>query len=444
MVRTLRFLAVVIIATFFMTWLTDRPGTVELHWHGYKIETSVAFLITGIVLIAILAALTYRFYLGLRHAPYHFSGIWRRRRQKKGYQALTKGMVAIAAGDADEARRQERRTQALLNEPPLTMLLSAQTAQLNGDEKAAANFFKAMTKQPDTEFLGIRGLLNQALSQNDNQRAINLAKRAYQLRPDSDWVASQLFNLQIQNGLWLDAQATNDAQMRALRVDKIIGQRRRALLDLQQGREMMAAGDYKSAAKNFKSAYDQTPNFIPSVLAHAEVLTANGKSSKATEIIEKAWRVQPHPELVLSFWKGVKGEDGLSILKATEKLVTTTCDHPESLIALARAALKAKLWGEARRHLVAATSQNSIHQEARVCRLWAELEESENQNIPESRNWLKRASLASGDPAWVCTSCGNSVSEWSILCGNCKSFDSLNWDRPRHVPPKSISEEKVS
>jgi hypothetical protein len=43
-------------------------------------------------------------------------------------------MVAVAAGDAAEAGRQAKRADALLGDPPLTMLLSAQAAQLNGDD----------------------------------------------------------------------------------------------------------------------------------------------------------------------------------------------------------------------------------------------------------------------------------------------------------------------
>src|SRR5207244_3592662 len=79
-----------------------------------------------------------------------------------GYRALTQGMVAVAAGDAEEAQRQARKADVLLAEPPLTLLLSAQAAQLGGDEDAARRFFSEMLNRPETEFLGLRGLLMQA------------------------------------------------------------------------------------------------------------------------------------------------------------------------------------------------------------------------------------------------------------------------------------------
>ena len=161
--RVLRFLGFVLVATGIMAWLLDQPGSVSLDWRGYRIETSVALLTTTIAVMTASAAIAYRIFLALWRAPTQISEAWRGRRRQKGYQALTRGMVAIAAGDADEARRQEKLAQVLLNQPPLTMLLSAQTAQLNGDETAATHFFQAMTQQLDTEFLGVRGLLNQAM-----------------------------------------------------------------------------------------------------------------------------------------------------------------------------------------------------------------------------------------------------------------------------------------
>ncbi len=313
------------------------------------------------------------------------------------------------------------------------MLLSAQTAQLNGDETAATRFFQAMTEEPDTEFLGVRGLLNQALARGDDGAALELARHAYILRPKSGWVTAQLFDLQIRNGQWLDAQITNDEQVCAHHTDKGVGQRRKAVLAFQQGLDAAADGDPERAAKNYKIAYDQDPTFIPAVMAQADTLMHCHKATKAADIIERAWRVQPHPDLVVPFWRSAEAGDGLAIMKATERLARANPEHPESHIALAQAALEARLWGEARTHLKAVTTDGGNHDEARVCRLWAELEDAEHQDTKAARAWLTRASLADEDPAWVCGSCGNSVAKWSGLCGNCGEFNSLAWGRPRHV-----------
>ena len=159
-------------------WFADRPGQVAIEWEGWRLSTSVPVLLAAIAISAAIMALLYRCWSALVGAPRAF-GRWRReRRRRQGYVALTQGMVAVAAGDPDEARRQARRADVLLSEPPLTMLLSAQAAQLNGDENAAGRYFTQMLERRETEFLGLRGLLIQAMRKGDHERAIALARRS--------------------------------------------------------------------------------------------------------------------------------------------------------------------------------------------------------------------------------------------------------------------------
>ena len=53
-------------------------------------------------------------------------------------------------------------------------------------------------------------------------------------------------------------------------------------------------------------------------------------------------------------------------MKTTERLALENPDHPESFIALARAAMEAQLWGEARKQLTALTPKYSGHDEVRI------------------------------------------------------------------------------
>src|SRR5690606_28849151 len=129
-------------------------------------------------------------------------------RRRKGYRALTQGMVAVAAGDPDEARRQSQRAAVLLNEPPLTLLLAAQAAQLDGDEQAARKYFTAMLERPETRFLGLRGVLTQSLKSGDTKAALDYAARARQERPGAAWATTTLLDLQLRAGDWNGAEAT--------------------------------------------------------------------------------------------------------------------------------------------------------------------------------------------------------------------------------------------
>jgi HemY protein len=192
MIRTLVFLVVVAVLALGAVWLADRPGAVALEWDGWRLDSSVAVLALVLAAAAVLLALLLRVAGIVRHTPRNWRLARRARRRERGYRALTHGMVAVAAGDAEEAHRQARRASGLLDDPPLTMLLSAQAAQLAGDEAAARRYFTAMLERPETAFLGLRGLLMQAERAGDKDEARHLIERAFAMRPNTPWVVSAL------------------------------------------------------------------------------------------------------------------------------------------------------------------------------------------------------------------------------------------------------------
>ncbi|MSP80969.1 MAG: heme biosynthesis protein HemY, partial [Rhodospirillales bacterium] len=223
-------------------WLADNTGTVTLSWRGWRVDTSVAVVIAAGAIVLVAAGILHRLWLLIAHAPGDLRQSWRRRRRERGYEALTRGMVAIAAGDADEARRQSRRAEGLLDQPPLTLLLAAQAAQLSGDEQAAARFFSTMSEKPETEFLGVRGLLGQAIKRGDRPGALDLARRAWRLRRDSAWASDVLFDLETKEGRWLDARATLGEATRRGALTKETARRREAALLVELARQAAAEG----------------------------------------------------------------------------------------------------------------------------------------------------------------------------------------------------------
>ncbi|MDH5490098.1 MAG: heme biosynthesis protein HemY, partial [Rhodospirillaceae bacterium] len=152
MIRLVLFIIFVALVSWGAVWVAGNPGAVSLNWGGWQIETSVGVLVGTAVLFALIVALAYRMWLFITRAPAMVGNTIKQRRSRKGYKALTQGMVAVAAGDAREAARQVKRADGLLGDPPLTLLLKAQSAQLNGDELAAEKFFKAMLENEETEF----------------------------------------------------------------------------------------------------------------------------------------------------------------------------------------------------------------------------------------------------------------------------------------------------
>ncbi len=441
--KALRYFGVIAVLAGGAAWLADQPGVVQMQWGDYQIETGFGIMALAVGSLSVLTALLYRAWLFLRRAPRTITGAWRGRRQEKGYRALTQGMVAVAAGDGVEARRQARRAEDLLKEPPLTMLLSAQAAQLNGDERAAERFFRAMTENSETEFLGLRGLLNQAQKRGDTDEALALTRRAYRLHPESDWVSDNLFELQTRAGLWLDAHVTTKEAVRNKHLGAAAGKRRQAVLTLQMSLEAAEAGDKDRAMEYARDALSAAPGFVPAGAAVAAAWLEQGKPRRAITIIERLWARATHPDLVPLYLEARGAVEALDRVKWVEKLHAANPTDRESNIAVATEALAANLWGKARDHLakVGTDGRSSVvSPSARACRMMAELEEAENGDQASARQWLVRASMADPDPAWVCASCGHSVTNWTATCGNCDAFDSAVWQTPPHVLRLSTSE----
>lgn len=445
MIRTLWFALKVAVLIALAYWLAERPGEVSVTWLGYRIDTSVGILLLALAVLIAVASVTYYIWRSLRRAPKAMGQGMQNSRRKRGYKALTQGMVAVAAGEADEAARHARRADSLLDEPPLTMLLSAQAAQLNGDEAAAKRYFSAMLENPETRFLGLRGLLTQALREGDQAAALDYVRQAHAMRPRTPWVLNSLFDLSERSGdlASADRALTEAAKFKALPAPEAA--RKRAVVALERAQDAARDGNGAEALRLAREANKLAPDLIPAAQLLAEQFLAKGQRRKALKVLEKTWALAPHPDLAALYLSaessggsksGMTEAEGLARLKRLGSLTATNRDHPESHLALARAALDAHLWGEARRHLKIAAGPDGLDGNdigETVCRLMARLEEQENGDREAAHTWLARAARAPKDPAWTCTACGAVSPAWSARCGACEGFDTLAWQPPPRV-----------
>ncbi len=415
-------------------WLADRPGAVTVDWQGYHVETSFALVVGAIALAVAVLAVFYRGWIHLIGWPARIRQKMVQNRYQKGYLALTRGLVAVAAGDDQGVRDQAWRVEKYLTDPPLPLLLSAQAAQLAGDEPRATRFFRRMLENSETEFFGLRGLITQAIKRGDLEEARLLSERAREINPRSPWVADNLLGLQARAGRWDDARTLLGQAAKAGLQNREETKRRQAVVEFELGAAKASSGDKRAANKHLARSLDLRPGFVPAAARRARLMVDEGKVRKAAAEIEGAWRLNPHPSLFDIFCAARKAANPLDRVKAAQRLLKIKPGHTESHFVAGRAALEAGLWGEARKHLGNALETG---ESARVYRLLAAVEEAEPDqgDSEQAREWLVRASLADPDPAWVCSTCGGVQPDWIVLCPSCGGFDSLEWKTPPHFQP---------
>src|SRR5262245_59548375 len=230
MLRVVLYLLAVLALAAGLAWLADRPGTLLVTWQDYEIETSVFRAVVIFAAVFGVALLLWSLLYQVWSGPAAVSHYLTKRRQRRGLDALSAGMIAIGAGDRSMATRYALQARKSLPNEPLTHLLRAQAAQLSGDKATARRIFEAMLATPDTEQLGLRGLFLEAGREREEEAQRQFAERALLLNPKLSWPSEALFGLQCKTGNWPGAQATLASARRNGHIDRPTADRRRAVL----------------------------------------------------------------------------------------------------------------------------------------------------------------------------------------------------------------------
>jgi HemY protein len=442
--RTVWFFVKIAVVVAAAVWLADHPGHVSIDWQGYNIDLAVGTALAILVVFILLLYLLWRLWHIVARAPSDFVLFRRNRRQAKGFKALTRGLVAVAAGDAAEAKRLSRTAHGLLDHSPLTLLLAAQAAQMEGDEHAAARYFEVLSKNPEAALLGLRGLTTAALKRGDETAALTHAEAALQSHPHAEWAAETAHRLQVKSGR--PAEESLKALVRAGAMTAKEGQHRRAVLLAERARLNLLPEttnpDLDAGLRAAREALKLDSALVPARLILANLLLRLGKKREATRLIEQDWDSNPHPLLARAYVEAEPGERPADRMKRLERLQRQNPDHVETHRALGTAALAAGLWGDARRHLeklVAAERARGGLSHA-TCRAMAALEDDERTDPKTAqaavRHWLDAAAEAQPDPAWICSVCGHPgeagpmSGHWQAVCPHCSGIDTMRWQRP--------------
>ena len=391
----IRFLLVVALAILF-AWLADRPGDLTLRWLGYEIQTSLMAAAITAALAGLILWLLWSLLLWMLDRPGAFGSWFRSRRQKKGREALSSGLIAVAAGDREAAQAHARTASSILGSDPMARLLDAQAAQMRGDSARVRQLFDEMVEHPETKLLGLRGLHTEAVRQNDMARARDLAEQAARINPKLQWASQAVLSYQSASEDWPAISRTIDQQKQARLIDKREANAKHAVVLTAQAIEH-ETGDPAKAGELALEAHKLEPSLVPAAVIAARAQAASGNLRRASKIIEKTWALTPHPDLADVYAHLRAGDSAQDRLKRIVSLVRKS-GGMEGAVALATAAIEAHEWKQARRALEPYAHDRP---QARICGLMAEIEEGEFGDRGRAREWLSRAVRAPRDPAWT-------------------------------------------
>lgn len=434
LIKIILFVAAVAVLAWGAGFLLESQGGVQVTVMGTEYSfgplqsvIAVALLIVGVWLLLKLVTLVLATWHFLNGDETALSRYFDRNRERKGYDALSEGLMALASGEGRVAMAKAAKADKYLNKPALTNLLTAQAAELAGDHRKAEETYRKLVEDETTRFVGVRGIMKQKLAEGDTETALKLAEKAFALKPKHTETGDVLLKLQAEKEDWTGARQTLSAKLKNGQLPRDVHKRRDAVLALSEAKDVFTEGKSIEAREAAIEANRLSPDLIPAAVMAAHGFIDQGKPRYASRLLIKAWGVHPHPDLAATYAAIEPDEKPEARIKRFAALTKSQSDHPETRMVMSELHIANEDFPQARRALGDLVEKDPT---ARSVTLMAAIERGEGASDTIVKGWLARALTVSRGPQWICDNCHHIHAAWKPICENCKSFDTLAWKTP--------------
>src|SRR5438128_4296038 len=428
MIRIILFLALIAALAVGAAWIADQPGDVVLSWGGWRAETALPVFVLALGIVVVAGVMLWSVLRGLWRTPQRLRRRRLERRHARGRHAITQGLLAVCQGDISMARRHADDARRHAGHDPLALLLTAQSAQLEGDRDGAQRAFRAMAEREDTRLLGLRGLFIEAQRADDPVSAVMIADEALKISPSSTWASHAVLGFRCARGDWNGALSILDNNLSSGLIDKAAYRRQRGVLLTARALELEKV-DRDLSRESAMEAVKLAPTLVPAAVLAAKFESEAHQVRRAMRLVEAAWLAQPHPDLADAYSHVKLGDSARQRLVRLETLAAKAPGHIEGALAIARAAIDASEFTKAREALAPFIAQPT----QRVALLMAEIERTEHGDSGRARAWTLRAVRALHDPAW--TADGYVSDRWRPVSPVTGRLDAFKWQTPLAALP---------
>jgi len=392
-------------------WIDHLAGAISVQIGAITVDAPISVAVVFMLLFAVAAYWVFRIVEALFGIRSLLRRGGERSTRRRGEQAVTNTLIALAAREANVAKREVEKARRYLGDTPHTLMLAASAHNLAKDHEKAGDALQKLATHKDGAYLGLRGLLSQAVAREDWPRATDLARQIEKIRPGSAWTHNDPHDTSRpadwQEALLLHKGEAPHAALAAAAAD--------------------SETDPTRAILQAKDAFKRDPGLPAAALAYARHLREAGKEKLAQDILRKSWARTPHPDIAAMAL--APAPDRMARLKAGQALVSDAAESAESRLLLARLCLESGNPEEAKRHVDAA--ERAGLKQRRVYSLMADIAEAGGNDAREA---LRQAANAAPDPVWHCGNCGAVHGAWHAACGNCHAVGRIRWAAPQAEP----------
>jgi len=434
MIRMFLVVALSLAVALGASWIIGLPGDVTIEAFGYQMRPGLGLTIFGLILLMLLTIFVWAVLRRIFGIPALFSRVAATRKHNRGVDALSNAIIALQTGDPARAKQLAREARVKLGDNSAAQLLEAQASVNLGNWNDARDQYREMIANPATAVAALTGLHDQARQQERPDAALKFAQKAISLAPKLAWANEAVFNDFTKNEQFEEA-LEHLSNMPSNRSDRAKIKRMDGILRTAIAKQNEES-DPDKAIQFANDALKRIPEFVPAALIAARIYINRGEVRKASGLLRRVWRADPHPHVALLYANAQPGASAVERLKRSKSLVSETNNNLQAQVVLATAAIEAHEWDLARAALQPFVDENPSQS---TCSLMAQIEQGQTGDQGKARAWLGRAISATPDVTWIAD--GISSDEWEPTSPLTGKLDAFEWKVPQRAMSKPAADK---
>ena len=432
--KILKLVIFILLIWYLSEFFANSEGETSVNWMGWGVQIPTDRFILILILFSILIIFIDRIWLAFLNFPKAAYRRYEVNNNKKVEQKLVKAFLLASHGEFESAAKEASLVAKNTKDKKLGKLLSTHLdvfKNLNENstnkKELSKNYFKQLTAEPSTAFVGHLALIRQAISDKKNiNEIIEEAEKAIKFEPKSKQILEVLlFSYakvgDLTNSLFYLNKLKNMKYINHKTYQNIASD-----LNYMCALDCLEKGNVNLATNHLKEAFKQKPNHILVSIKLASLLKGIGSKTKSINQLEKTFLLTSNHDVLdeLSKKWDLK-TSGARVAKAINLLgKKSTKEISNDLkIAVACYAISEKIWGEAEK-LLTEVPENKLTNKA--YQAFADIAGSQN-NPKIVKDNLEKAANADDGFNYFCSSCGNKNNKWELHCPKCDNLSTINW-----------------
>ena len=416
-----------IILFIIVTWAIQNSKSVSFIFRDITVTTTTSVLIIGLLAIIMVALLLQRFIFFLKQSRQKFRYNRNKKIYERGHHSFVKGMAALVNKDFKKAIIEAQNTSKYLKDETLGLLLKSETLKIEKKFNQLNDIYEKMLENPHMNLLGLRGLMEQNLRNQDYHHAFIYGEKLFYLNPKIDKLYDTLINIISKTNNWQKLIYLNDHSLKFKIINKEIHADNKSIAYYEIAKIKHKSSEQESI-ELMEKAIKLKRNFAPYVNFYIHLLISSNNLEKAKKSLKNTWTVSPHPDLKEQI-KKLAVALKISYFELVKYITSRNWDNYEAQILFAESYIEEKNWNKARSQIKSLLEHKPTKE---VCLLMAKIEEEDSGDPQKINAWISRSNLGKLNKIWICQISGLSQKHWTTVSKE-GYFNSLEWKYPKNL-----------